>query len=194
MNLNKVKELEDLKEELSSLYSKRNKRFEESKKSFLSQSKEEFKSFFVNKGFEIETSTKTDNDGTKNEVIKANYKGFRVEIAVPPSEVSYMGVSSVMVLNVSQGQKEYRLWVNEVGEEPGIKFTVTSSIDKRELAEGEKIDTQIKEVRNNIENVKNIIGASDPKFNIQIRINENQMLDHNKFESLYNLLEYMFNE
>lgn len=197
MNLVKIKELEDFKKELSGLQRQINSNFERSKAEFFKNGIEEFKDFFIKQGFDIKEDNIIDSNGHKNKVIIANYNNFKVDIAIPPIDISYMGAISTWELNVSKNKTKYLLIINDFEDKNYAKSSTI--IHARELTEDEKIEKEIEETKERIIELKKEL-ESDEKIILGFTLvkEENKKTGKSyqeysiKFTSMINLLNHLF--
>ncbi|HID0857598.1 hypothetical protein HYI07_02170 [Clostridium botulinum] len=194
MNIDKIKKLEDLNKELSKLQQQRNRNFEKAKVNFFENNIQEFKDFFIKQGFAVTESSKVDREGYNNKVISAIYNNFKIDVAIPPIDISYMGAYSVWELNVYKDDVKYSLMVNELGHKPSIRTSFTSSINKT-LTEDEKMENEIIETKETITMLKEELESNEKTdfgFTLVKEEKERKFCD-TQFKSMNDLLKTLFN-
>lgn len=193
MNIDKIKELEDFKKELSKLQQQRNRNFEKAKANFFENNIQEFKDFFIKQGFDVKESSKVDRDGYNNKVIIAIYNNFKIDLAIPPIDISYMGAYSVWELNVYKDNVKYSLMINELGNKPSIRTSFTSAKNKA-LTEDEKMENEIIETKETITMMKKELELNEKTtfgFNLVKEEKERKFCD-TQFKSMSDLLKNLF--
>ncbi|HDK7179736.1 TPA: hypothetical protein PTV74_002085 [Clostridium botulinum] len=194
MNIDKIKELEDLKKELSKLKELRYRNFEKAKVDFFENNIQEFKDFFIKQGFDVTESSKIDREGYNNKVIIAIYNNLKIDLAIPPIDISYINAWSIWELNIYKDNVKYYLKVNELGHKPSIRTNVTSYKNKT-LTEDEKMENEIIETKEKITMVKEELELNE-KINFGftlVKKGEQGKFDDIQFKSMSNLLKNLLN-
>jgi len=147
MNLQKIKELEDLKAKIGDLAKPYMNDLTAIKIQTLKTAKSDFISYFEEQGFKLnfEQFNQQQQEGEK---CIASYGSFKIELFIPKVEIEYMGAMSSFTLKTNM---EYLILLNESGRKSGVYSTITSAPKN----EDEKLQLEIDRVNRDIENIKN---------------------------------------
>ncbi|ACD21927.1 hypothetical protein FDE76_15330 [Clostridium botulinum] len=183
MNLQKIKELENLKEELRQYGSKYENLSNERRHNYIVAAHNDFISFFKAKGFTI-------NDRSKE--IEAVYGSAKIKIDKYDEEEWYVGCYAVWNMSCKINKSKYRILLNKLGKYPTLSATYGGS---KELSEDEKLDKDIELTKESIIKKKKDIEEFDTVKLGYGLINENEQNTDSKypqFESMKKLLENIF--
>lgn len=184
MNLQKIKELEKLKEELRKYGAEYEKLSTKRRHDYIVAAHDGFISFFREQGFTI-------NEGAKE--IEAFYGSTKIKIDKYNEEEEYMGYYAVWNMTCSINKSKYRILLNTLGHYPHV---ITSYGSSKELSEDEKIDKDIEKTKEAITKRKNELEEFNTVKLGYGLINENDKTSNNRypqFESMKELLESIFN-
>lgn len=179
MNLEKIKELERLKEELckygpqyESLSSKR-------RHNYIINTEKDFISFFKEKEFSVTESDKE---------LQASCKSIKIIMNKYNEEEWYAGCEAVWTMECSINKSKYRILLID----PKCKLKMTYSSNKK-LTEDEKINKEIDKMKETIEKRKKDIEEFIECGFIYRLENESSNDEAKEFENIKELLESLFN-
>lgn len=185
MNLQKLKELENLREELRKYSSEYEKLFNEKIHNYIINVYDDFISFFKEQGFKI-------NDGSRE--LEAFYGNTKIKIDKYNEEgEGYIGYYAVWHMTCSISNSKYRIVLNKLGKYPHISVSYGAS---KELSEDEKLDKNIKDTKEAIIKKKKDIEEFDTVklgYGLIDENNKNSNHQYPQFESMKELLESIFN-
>lgn len=183
MNLEKIKELEDIRKESSKLGEQYSNLFKQKKNRYVINAHDDFKTFFKEKGFNIR-----ENDYE----IEAMYGQAKIKMKKANLEENYIGAYSVWEIECFIDKSKYRVLLNKLNHYPTIKTSISTY---KKLTEEEKLNKEIQEAKENLENTKKRISEFDAvKFGYGV-ICEGDRISDNKypqFESMEELLGSIF--
>lgn len=185
MNLQKIKELESLKEELKKYGSEYEKLSDVKRHNYIIKVYDDFISFFKEQGFKI-------NDGPKE--LEASYGNTKIKIDKYNEEEWYMGCYAVWHMTCSTNKSKYRILLNTLGRYPHMSMSFGSI--SNELSEDEKLDKKIEDTKESIIKKKTDIEEFDTVklgYGLIDENNNNSNNQYPQFESMKELLESIFN-
>lgn len=180
MNLQKLQELEELKSKSTEKGSQLHNLFISKKKSYLEQTENEFKNFFIAKEFEV----------TKNKnVLTARLGTSFITIEIPKLEDYYMGAYSIFnlsfnIANISTAK--YLILLDEENHVPKISFNpVLNNVD-----ENKKIEAEIDKIKKSIIDIEEQIETiSDVKWIFRLKEDIKNNREYKDFDSIAELLQ-----
>ena len=186
MNLQKIKELESLKEELKKYGSEYEKLSDERTHNYIINVYDDFISFFKEQGFKI-------NNGAKE--IEASYGNTKISIDKYNEEgEGYIGFYAVWHMTCSANNSKYRIVLNTLGRYPHMNISFGGI--SNELSEDEKLDKKIEDTKESIIKKKTAIEEFDTVtlgYGLIDENNNNSNNQYPQFESMKELLESIFN-
>jgi hypothetical protein len=150
MDFLKIKELEDLKSKLKSLHEQKVSIYLEKKREFANKTKEEFASFFNEKGF------KTSLD--KN-VLEAKYGEYTITLTLSDENSSFSGCVTLYNFTTTQPKKSYKIPINFAGTEHTVTTSVTSQTHT--ISQEETVQLEINKLENDIKEVEIFLSKAD---------------------------------
>lgn len=184
MNLEKLKELEDVKQELRQIgeeFAKiQDQRIDES----LNKAVSGFKQFFSEKGFSI--------NSINQNPLTASYGSIKVKLKVPKVEDAFVGVKTRLELYIeSPTKRHFAILVNEKGKYPRITVKASSV---HQLTDEEKLQKEIDKTREEIEKVKQKLEAIKNSNFVYGLVEEgvDKIDNHPQFDTMKELLEEVF--
>lgn len=184
MNLQKIKELEELKKELQRYGSEYEGLSNKRRHDYIIAAYNDFVDFFKEQGFSI---------SDKSEEIEASYGSTIIKIDKYNEEEWYIGCYAVWHMKCTANNSKYRILLNRLGKYPTLSTTYRSS---KTLSEDEKIDKEIEQIKEYIvKKQKEIEEFNTVKLGYGL-INEDDKSSNDKypqFESMKELLESIFN-
>lgn len=184
MNLQKIKELENLREELRKYGSQYEKLSNERRHNYIISVYDDFVSFFKEQGFKI-------NDGPRE--LEASYGSTKVKIDKYNEEEWYMGCYAVWHMTCSTNKVKYRIVLNTLGKYSHMSMSYSNS---KKLSEDEKLDKNIEDTKEAIIKKKKAIEEFDTVklgYGLIDENNKNSNHQYPQFESMKELLESIFN-
>lgn len=186
MNINKIKELGVLKEELSQKGKRFGELYLEKKAKYLADAAKDFRTFFEEKEFKVTGS---------NENLIAKHGETIIELNIPKLEEDYVGAYSIFDFNVKVlNKKEHLIRLNKMGSYPRVTTSV-SSVSNKPKTDEEQIDEEIKQTKERIENISTSLQEiGSQKWGFALVDKENRRFGENppQFESIYKMLEEYF--
>lgn len=185
MNLQKIKELESLKEELKKYGSEYEKLSDVKRHNYIIKVYDDFISFFKEQGFKI-------NDGPRE--LEASYGSTKIKIDKYNEEEWYMGCYAVWHMTCSTNKSKYRIVLNTLGRYPHMNISFGGI--SNELSEDEKLDKKIEDTKESIIKKKTAIEEFDTVklgYGLIDENNNNSNNQYPQFESMKELLESIFN-
>jgi len=179
MNLEKIKELEELTEELRK-YGKQYEALSSTRRhNYIVNTEKEFIYFFKEKGFSVNESDKE---------LKASYGSSKITMGKYNEDEWYAGCEAVWIMECSINKSKYRILLID----PNSQFKMTYSSNKK-LTEDEKINKEIDKMKETIEKRKKDIEEFVECGLIYRLINESSNDEAKEFENIKELLESLFN-
>jgi hypothetical protein len=185
MNLSLLKELEDAKAELSKANKQLSDLITKRTKIYLENAVKDFKSFFTEKGFQIQDNSFMDE-------CVATYGNLQVVISIPKPEDSFIGAYSRIDMKIkgyTQKVQEYLILINELGHYPSISAKFTTAPKTEE----ERIRRQIEDIKEKlVETNERLADFDETKWGYGFCSEEDKSEKYPQYETFKQLLEVQF--
>ncbi len=182
MNLSQMKEIEDLKAQLSASRDEYSKIYQPKKQKAYNEVVNGFKTYFKNQGFEIQETSS---------FVYAIYRDIKFSLSLPGTDTSFVGAASVFNLSEEHNKiDKHSIMIIQKGHRTGIH--ITSSISPK--TEDEKYKQEVESLKNSIEDSKkNIEAMKDDVLVFGLRIDNNRSgREYEQFNSMNDLIEHLF--
>lgn len=182
MNLEKIKELEKLREELQKYGTQYESLSNQKRHEYIISTQNDFISFFKEKGFSVAETIKE---------LQASYGSSKITIDKYNEKEWYMGCYAVWIMKCSINKSKYRILL--IRNDSGSRISFGST---KKLTEDEKIDRDIYNTNEMIEKKKKDIEEFGDFKLVYKLINESEKSTSNEskeFENMKQLLGNLFN-
>jgi hypothetical protein len=182
MNLELIKQLEDLKRELDTKSSELSSLARARKEKFLTDAAREFTEFFTSKGFKVERF----RDPLR---YLATYGGTSIEITIPSPDENFLMAHSRIDMR-APGGIEHMILINPLGSYPGWRTKVRMAPKSEE----EKLRMDIEDTKELLEEVKTQIDTFETTrwgYGLTDEANKTRR-DYPQFPTFTELLQHVF--
>ena len=183
MNLEKMKQLEDIRTEHKKISAEHSKVFSSKKENLFKKAIDDFSDYFQTRGFTVLNQLPE---------MFASYKDLKVALKFPNATDTFVGSYSVIGLSISNPNKNYRITVNEIGVYPRsapIENTYSSGAKDKI----DETDKEINRLTNEIKSMKaNAESFKKSKLGFTLLNDDKKKAIDKQFESLKELLAEVF--